>query len=91
MPPKNRNSTTCALRLCLVSSAAIGHELYHALEILHEPDITTTQGMFFHFFGTSMSITSRFETNDATEAGARIEREVRTATRATRDERQLSR
>lgn len=70
---------------------AIGHELHHALEILHDLDITTPQGMFFHFFGASTSITNRFETKDAIEAGVRIEYEVSTATRATRDKRQLSR
>jgi hypothetical protein len=57
--------------------AAIGHELHHALEILQEPKITTTQAMFFHFFGASMSMTNRFETNGAVQAGARIEDEVR--------------
>ena len=56
--------------------AAIGHELHHALEILHQP-ITTTQAMFFYFFGASMSITNRFETKGAAEVGARIENEVR--------------
>jgi len=70
---------------------AIGHELHHALEILHDLNITTSQGMFFHFFGASTSITNRFETKDAIEAGVRIEYEVSTATKATRDKRQLRR
>jgi hypothetical protein len=70
---------------------AIGHELHHALEILHDVNITTSQGMFFYFFGGSTSMTNRFETNDAIDAGVRIEYEVSTATRATRDKRQLSR
>src|SRR6478736_5308055 len=70
---------------------AIGHELHQALEILHDVNITTAQGIFFHFFGASTSMTNRFETKDAIDAGVRIEYEVRAATRATRDERQLRR
>ena len=56
---------------------AIGHELHHALEVLQQPKITTTQAMFFHFFGASMSITNRFETAGAVEAGGWIEDEIR--------------
>ena len=56
---------------------AIGHELHHALEVLREPGITTSQGMFFHFFGSSSSATRRFETKAAVEAGLQIERELR--------------
>ena len=70
---------------------AIGHELHHALEVLHDLDITTPQEMFFHFFGASTSTRNRFETKEAIDAGVRIEYEVRAATRATRDKRQLSR
>jgi hypothetical protein len=58
--------------------AAIGHELYHAVEVLHEPGITTTLGMFMHLYGVSMSSTGRFETRAAFEAGIQIERELRT-------------
>jgi len=61
-------------------SGAIGHELHHALEVLHEPRITTTQAMFFHLYGASMSATGRFETGAAREVGFQIERELRTAT-----------
>jgi hypothetical protein len=68
---------------------AIGHELHHALEVLHDVNITTAQGMFFHFFGASTSMTNRFETKEAIDAGARIEDEVRTATKGTRGQRQL--
>ena len=64
---------------------AIGHELHHALEILRDVDVTTAQGMFFHFFGASTSMTNRFETADAIEAGIRIENEVKTTTKATRE------
>jgi hypothetical protein len=56
---------------------AIGHELQHALEVLREPGITTSQGMFFHFFVSSSSATRRFETKAAVEAGSQIERELR--------------
>ncbi len=61
---------------------AIGHELHHALEVLREPGITTTQGMFFHFNGMSRTATGRFETQAAVEAGIQIERELRTTTTA---------
>lgn len=70
---------------------AIGHELHHALEVLQDVNITTAQRMFFHFFGASTSMTNRFETSEAIDAGARIEDEVRTATRATRGQRQVGR
>jgi hypothetical protein len=70
--------------------AAIGHELHHALEVLNQPAIRTTQAMFFHFFGASMSITNRFETKGADEAGRRIGDELRrTETRGPPDERQF--
>ena len=57
---------------------AIGHELYHALEVLREPGITTTTQMFFHLYGISMSATGRFETRAARDAGFQIERELGT-------------
>jgi hypothetical protein len=66
---------------------AIGHELHHALEILRDPEITTMQAMFFHFFGESQSLRNRFETDGAIEVGVRIEVEVRDRMRALRDER----
>ena len=62
--------------------AAIGHELHHAVEVLHEPGITTTQGMFLHLYGVSMTSTGRFETQAAFEAGIQIERELRTTATA---------
>ena len=65
---------------------AIGHELHHALEILRHPEITTTQAMFFHFFGESQSLRNRFETNSAIDVGVRIEIEVRDRMRALRDD-----
>lgn len=65
---------------------AIGHELYHALEILQEREIKTSQAMFFHFFGASTSRTSRFEANGAIDAGARIENELRDRTKSLRDQ-----
>ena len=56
---------------------AIGHELHHALDVLREPGITTSQGMFFHFFGSSASAPRRFETRAAVEAGFQVQRELR--------------
>jgi hypothetical protein len=62
---------------------AIGHELQHAMEVLSEPGITTTQGMFFRLFGgMSMGTTGRFDSKEAVEAGIQIERELRTTTKA---------
>ena len=55
---------------------AIGHELHHAMEVLSEPGITTTQGMFYRLFGGSMSATGRFESKEAVEAGFQIEHEL---------------
>ena len=66
---------------------AIGHELHQALEVLRDVNITTSQAMFFHFFGGSTSMTNRFETTDAINAGARIEYEVTTAMKAIREQR----
>jgi len=56
---------------------SIGHELYHALEILQDPTITTSAAMFFHYFGRSSFRPNRFETEGAIQAGLRIEDELR--------------
>jgi len=56
---------------------AIGHELQHAWEMLRVPGLTTSEAMFFHALGTSTTAPTRFETNEAIEAGERIEGEVR--------------
>lgn len=62
---------------------AIGHELQHAMEVLSEPGITTTQEMFFRLFGgMSMSTTGRFCSKEAEEAGIQIEHELRTRAKA---------
>ena len=60
----------------------IGHELHHALEVLREPGIATTEQMFFHLYGMSMNSTGRFETQGAIDVGDQIERELRTTTTA---------
>ena len=59
---------------------AIGHELQHAMEVLSEPGITTSQAMFFRL-GSAMSTPRRFESKEAVEAGFQIERELKTATK----------
>ena len=64
--------------------ATIGHELQHALEYFRDPRITTTQDMFFHLFGMSMSATGRFETKEAEKVGMQIEQELRTTVGARR-------
>jgi hypothetical protein len=56
---------------------AVGHELQHAVEVLANPAMKTTQDMFFHSMGRSMSRTSRFETQEAIRVGSQIERELR--------------
>jgi len=63
-------------------TGAIGHELQHAMEVLSEPGITTSQGMFFRLFGMSMGITGQLESKEAVEVGIQIEHEMRTATKA---------
>ena len=59
--------------------AAIGHELHHAADVLANPAVTTTEGMFFHWLNgrQSMSIPGRFETIEAVRAGMQIEKELR--------------
>jgi hypothetical protein len=59
--------------------AAIGHELHHAADVLANPAVTTTEGMFFHWLNgrQSMSIPGRFETIEAVRAGMQIEDELR--------------
>ena len=63
-------------------TGAIGHELQHAMEVLSEPGITTSQGMFFRLFGMSMGITGQLESKEAVEVGIQIEHEMRTTRRA---------
>ena len=58
---------------------AIGHELQHAWEVLRVPGVTTTQAMFFNAVALAPTATFpiRFETDEAIQAGERIEGEVR--------------
>ena len=58
---------------------AIGHELQHAWEVLQVPGVMTTQAMFFKAVGLAPDVhfPTRFETDEAIEAGERIEGEVR--------------
>jgi len=65
---------------------SIGHELHHALEILRDPEITTSAAMFFHFFGRSSFSPNRFETDGAIQAGRRIEDELRDRAKVLREE-----
>jgi hypothetical protein len=56
---------------------AIGHELHHAADVLGDPAITTSEGMFLHFFrGQSLSVTGRMETAEAIRVGLQIEGEL---------------
>jgi hypothetical protein len=58
--------------------SSIGHELWHAIEVLmSDPPVTTNAGMVFFFrqFGSGI----RFETAEATKAGVAVFDEVRAA------------
>jgi hypothetical protein len=60
--------------------AAIGHELWHAVEVLGEPNVTTAAAMFFFYHRrASDHIGSRatFETQAAIKVGNAVLAEVR--------------
>jgi hypothetical protein len=63
---------------------ALGHELHHATEVLHEPAITTGFSMF-HFYKSFGSWSGdAFETAGAVHAGEAIQRELAVSRRAHR-------
>jgi hypothetical protein len=54
----------------------IGHELWHALEVLADPKLTTTAAIFQFYAREAPTSSSAFETGGAVSAGARVRREV---------------
>jgi len=60
---------------------AIAHELYHALEILGQPTITTSEGIYLFFKQYGSWRGDAFETEAAVEAGNAVSRELRKRTR----------
>jgi hypothetical protein len=67
----SRKASGCAL------IGSIGHELQHALEVLSDPKVRSTSAMYL-FFDRKGPAGWRevFETDEALEAGMRVEREM---------------
>lgn len=55
---------------------ALGHELQHALEVLGDPHVTTTQAAYLFYAQIAPTATGRFETDTAIRAGLQVEREA---------------
>ncbi len=60
---------------------AIAHELYHSLEILRQPTITTSEGIYLFYKQYGSWQRDAFETEAAVEAGNAVSRELRKRTR----------
>jgi len=55
---------------------SLGHELQHALEVLRNGRLTTTQAAYLFFAQIAPTGTGRFETDDAIRTGLQVEREA---------------
>jgi hypothetical protein len=55
---------------------AIGHELYHAFEVLREPGVRSFPDLFSLFQRLGAAKSGRFETTAAVNAGLMISREA---------------
>ena len=55
---------------------SLGHELQHALEVLSNVRLTTTQAAYLFFAQIAPTASGRFETDDAIRTGLQVEREV---------------
>jgi hypothetical protein len=66
------NLTTDVIELM----AVIGHELRHAIEILTEPAVTTTQQAYLYYAREAATGRDVFETAAAVQAGFAVEREL---------------
>jgi hypothetical protein len=55
---------------------ALGHELQHALEVLSDVRLTTTEAAYLFYARIAPTANGRFETDDAIRAGLQVEREV---------------
>jgi len=61
-------------------AGSIGHELYHATEVLGHPSVTNGTAMFYMFRSTGYSTSGRsFETSGAVKAGHAVRGEMRVA------------
>ena len=56
--------------------ASIGHELQHALEVLREPGLTTSEAIFLFFVREGVTMGESFETPEAIRAGNAVRNEV---------------
>jgi hypothetical protein len=56
--------------------ATIGHELRHALEILAEPDVRTTQQAYMFYAREAPTMRTAFETPAAIEAGLAVRHDL---------------
>jgi hypothetical protein len=61
--------------------ASIGHELQHAVEVLHDPHVTDTRSIYFLFDRIGQIGEDRFETLAAIRAGLDVLAEWRASTR----------
>jgi len=55
---------------------SLGHELQHALEVLSDARLTTTQAAYLFYAQIAPTATGRFETDAAIRTGIQVEREV---------------
>ena len=55
---------------------SLGHELQHALEVLSDARLTTSQAAYLFYAQIAPTATGRFETDDAIRTGLQVEREV---------------
>jgi hypothetical protein len=56
--------------------ASIGHELRHALEVLSESGIRSTEAIFLYYYREGMTMGETFETSAAIRAGNTVRNEV---------------
>ena len=58
-------------------AGAIGHELQHALEVLHDRTVTSSSAMFFFYKTHGRMVKGIFETDSAIEAGSAVRAELK--------------
>ena len=56
--------------------SSIGHELQHALEVLSEPSLTTSERIYLFFMREGVTMGESFETPEAIRAGDAVRNEV---------------
>ena len=55
---------------------SIGHELYHAVEVLSNPSLATSEAVFFFYMRSGSMSPTALETSAAIQAGNAVRREV---------------